>query len=72
MPKQKTFVVNSIFNSGLAEFDNNIAFIELNVLEEFFGYNPDERNFRPYFFEIFLAPVVLPLAADPSAAITNL
>ncbi|WP_440676821.1 lipoprotein-releasing ABC transporter permease subunit [Candidatus Pelagibacter sp. HIMB1587] len=48
MPKQKTFVVNSIFNSGLAEFDNNIAFIELNVLEEFFGYDPNERNLEIY------------------------
>ena len=48
MPKQKTFVVNSIFNSGLAELDNNIAFIELNVLEEFFGYNTDERNLEIY------------------------
>ena len=48
MPKQKTFVVNSIFNSGLAEFDNNIAFIELNTLEEFFGYNPEERNLEIY------------------------
>ncbi|WP_440651313.1 lipoprotein-releasing ABC transporter permease subunit [Candidatus Pelagibacter sp. HIMB1495] len=48
MPKQKTFTVNSIFNSGLAEFDNNIAFIELNVLEEFFGYDPDERNLEIY------------------------
>ena len=37
MPKQKTFIVNSIFNSGLAEFDNNIAFIELNNLEDFLG-----------------------------------
>ena len=48
MPKQKTFIVNSIFNSGLAEFDNNIAFIELSVLEEFFGYNPDKRNLEIY------------------------
>ncbi len=48
MPKQKTFIVNSIFNSGLAEFDNNIAFIELNILEEFFGYKPDERNLEIY------------------------
>ncbi|WP_440634886.1 lipoprotein-releasing ABC transporter permease subunit [Candidatus Pelagibacter sp. HIMB1746] len=48
MPKQKTFIVNSIFNSGLAEFDNNIAFIELNVLEEFFGYNPNDRNLEIY------------------------
>ena len=48
MPKQKTFIVNSIFNSGLAEFDNNIAFIELNVLEEFFGYDPNDRNLEIY------------------------
>ena len=48
MPKQKTFIVNSIFNSGLAEFDNNIAFIELNVLEEFFEYDPNERNLEIY------------------------
>ena len=48
MPKQKTFIVNSIFNSGLAEFDNNIAFIELNVLEEFFEYDPNDRNLEIY------------------------
>ena len=48
MPKQKTFIVNSIFNSGLAEFDNNIAFIELNVLEDFFEYNPNDRNLEIY------------------------
>ena len=48
MPKQKTFIVNSIFNSGLAEFDNNIAFIELNILEEFFGYDSNERNLEIY------------------------
>jgi len=48
MPKQKTFIVNSIFDSGLAEFDNNIAFIELNILEEFFGYNPNERSLEIY------------------------
>ena len=48
MPKQKTFIVNSIFDSGLAEFDNNIAFIELNTLEDFFGYNTDERNLEIY------------------------
>ncbi|WP_440910490.1 lipoprotein-releasing ABC transporter permease subunit [Candidatus Pelagibacter sp.] len=48
MPKQKTFIVNSIFNSGLAEFDNNIAFIELNALEEFFEYDPNDRNLEIY------------------------
>ena len=36
LPKQKTFLVSSIFESGLADFDNNIAFINLETLEEFF------------------------------------
>ena len=32
LPKQKTFMVSSIFESGLADFDNNIAFINLETL----------------------------------------
>ena len=48
MPKQKTFKVDSIFNSGLAEFDNNIALINLETLEEFFGYKTNERNLEIY------------------------
>jgi lipoprotein-releasing system permease protein len=31
LPKQKTFLVSSIFESGLADFDNNIAFINLKL-----------------------------------------
>ena len=42
LPKQKTFLVSSIFESGMAEFDNNIAFINLKTLEEFF--NLDEKE----------------------------
>ena len=48
MPKQKTFIITSIFNSGLADFDNNIAFINLNTLEEFFSYSVSERNIEIY------------------------
>ncbi|MDA9629894.1 FtsX-like permease family protein, partial [Candidatus Pelagibacter sp.] len=48
MPKQKTFIITSIFNSGLADFDNNIAFIKLETLEEFFGYNIEDRNLEIY------------------------
>ena len=48
LPKQKNFIVTSIFNSGLAEFDNNIAFINLNTLEEFFGYDVNDRNLEIY------------------------
>ncbi len=36
LPKQKTFTVISLFESGLIDFDNNIAFINLSTLEEFF------------------------------------
>ena len=45
MPKQKTFTVTSIFNSGLADFDNNIALINLDTLDDFFGYEFKDRKF---------------------------
>ena len=48
LPKQKTFTVISIFNSGLADFDNNIAFINLATLEEFFNLNKEERSLEIY------------------------
>jgi lipoprotein-releasing system permease protein len=48
LPKQKNFIITSIFSSGLAEFDNNIAFINLNTLEEFFGYDVSDRNLEIY------------------------
>ena len=48
LPKQKTFTVISIFDSGLADFDNNIAFINLETLEEFFGTEKDLRNLEIY------------------------
>ena len=48
LPKQKTFVVSSIFESGLADFDNNIAFINLNTLEEFFNLKKKDRNLEIY------------------------
>ena len=48
MPKQKTFIVTSIFNSGLADFDNNIALINLSTLEDFFGFKQEQRNLEIY------------------------
>jgi len=48
MPKQKTFIVTSIFNSGLVEFDNNIALINLSTLEDFFGFMQEQRNLEIY------------------------
>ena len=48
LPKQETFIINSIFDSGLADFDANIAFINLNTLENFFALNKDNRNLEIY------------------------
>ncbi len=48
MPKQKTFIVSSIFNTGLAEFDNNIALINLSTLEDFFDFQQKQRNLEIY------------------------
>ena len=48
LPKQKTFVVASIFESGMTEFDNNIAFINLKTLEEFFNLDEKDRNLEIY------------------------
>ncbi len=48
LPKQKTFLVSSIYESGMAEFDNNVAFINLNTLEEFFNLNKNDRNLEIY------------------------
>ena len=48
LPKQQTFIVSSIFDSGLADFDRNIAFININSLENFFGLNTRDRNLEVY------------------------
>ncbi len=48
LPKQKTFTISSIYESGLAEFDSNVAFINLKTLEEFLNLDSDERNLEIY------------------------
>ena len=48
MPKQKTFEITSIFNSGLADFDNNIALINLDTLDDFFGFQKKDRSLEIY------------------------
>tara|TARA_Y100000591_G_scaffold9454_1_gene7424 strand:- start:2699 stop:3931 length:1233 start_codon:yes stop_codon:yes gene_type:complete len=48
LPKQKTFIVSSIFDSGLADFDNNIIFLNLETLEEFTNLSKDNRNLEIY------------------------
>ena len=48
LPKQKTFTVISIFESGLADFDNNIIFLNLKTLEEFSNLSENDRNLEIY------------------------
>ena len=48
LPKKKTFTVISFFESGLADFDNNIAFINLDTLDEFFNLDKGDRNLEIY------------------------
>jgi len=48
LPKQETFVINSVFDSGLADFDANVAFINLETLESFFAFDKEKRNLEIY------------------------
>ncbi len=49
LPKQKSFIVDSIFESEINEFNQNIAFLNLNDLEDFFDLDQNKR-----YLEVFL------------------
>ena len=48
LPKQKTYIVDSIFDSEIADFDLNVAFINLDDLESFFDLESSKRNLEIY------------------------
>ena len=48
LPRQETFIISSVFDSGLADFDTNIAFINLDTLENFFNLKKEKRNLEIY------------------------
>ena len=48
LPKQETFIVDSIFDSEIADFDRNVVFINLENLESLFDLNLDKRNLEIY------------------------
>jgi len=48
LPKQKTFILSSIFDSGLVDFDNNVVFLNLETLEEFANLSEQKRNLEVY------------------------
>ena len=49
LPKQEIFIVTSIFDSGLADFNENIAYINLKSLESFFDKKSKFRFLEYYF-----------------------
>ena len=49
LPKQESFKIISIFDSGLSDFNENIAYINLETLEAFFDKNKEERFLEFYF-----------------------
>ncbi len=48
LPKQESFIINSIFDSGLADFDQNVAFININSLESLFDISKKDRELEIY------------------------
>ncbi len=48
LPRQETYIVDSIFDSEIADFDQNVAFINLNDLESLFDLNSSKRNLEIY------------------------
>ena len=49
LPRQEAFIIDSIFDSGLIEFDKTVAFININDLETLFGLDTKHR-----FVEVYL------------------
>tara|TARA_B100000959_G_scaffold155997_1_gene163545 strand:- start:628 stop:1860 length:1233 start_codon:yes stop_codon:yes gene_type:complete len=48
LPKQQAFIISSIFDSGIADFDRNVAFINISTLENFFDLETKDRNLEIY------------------------
>ena len=49
LPKQETYIVDSVFVSGISNFDQNIAFININDLENLFNLDENSRSLEIYF-----------------------
>ncbi len=55
MPKSKTFTVTGIFNAGLNEYNNNLAFIYLNDAQELFSLDDQVSGIRLKVDDLFNA-----------------
>ena len=49
LPKQETYIVDSVFDSGISDFDQNIAFININDLENLFNLDENSRSLEIHF-----------------------
>ena len=50
LPKQESFKIISIFDSGLSDYNENVAYVNLQTLENFFDKDKNER-FQEYYFK---------------------
>ena len=48
LPKQESYIIDSIFDSGLFEFDQNVVFMNIVDLENLFNLDIDARNMEIY------------------------
>ena len=48
LPKQENYLITSIFDSGLADFDRNIAFLNIENLENLFDLDSSKRSLEVY------------------------
>ncbi len=67
LPKQEVFKVSYIFESGLIEFDQNVAFMNIEVLENFMNLNNSNRNLEIY----LINPIKINQAKDEIERIFN-
>ena len=55
IPKQESFFVSSIFNSGFYEFDQNLIYLEINDAKSIFNKEEKDINLEIYLKKPFLA-----------------
>ncbi len=48
IPKQEPFIITSFFDSGLSDFDKNVAFLNIESLESLFDLDKNMRNLEIY------------------------
>ena len=49
LPKQEVFKITSIYDSGLSDYNENVAYINLRTLEDLFNKNENQRFLEFYF-----------------------